>query len=1271
MDDATDSSNESRTPAAWRRLSDSSRRKLQNKLANEAYLHKLQIRRSLRNEAPEQRSDTTKELSGGLNMDLEEYHFHAVLEGTQPSGSSGSREEEDLKVADERATTPSQSFSQHQQQNDFQQRVAMQQHQQSLANLEYLRRLSANPLGQQMQCSLANVQFLERGWKFQEQRANEQFMASVLPTAQQRSANVQFMSSLPSLLPESQAQLRTQDSSSSKKDTSGRGEQSTMSLSPALAMDYDSLRVEPQSPVENSYHLKRWSVSNKRSGNTHFLSSLPPRSPQLQLHPSSQERRLQLMDEQMAQERNQMRQQKVPQQLPVVLHSTDFTASSPPSQSTPNNVVQPSTASFEIYRGHGTPASASLRQPLEASSTSIPLDSPTDLDRPAADAELRDLGKRSTVRRNMHFANVSFLRQLQSLEREASGQETSGGSPMLPSQLTKVDTVSEELPMGRKKRRRPMNSDTTGGMEERDDVNTPHNFFTFDPINPSYGSVPDGTDPTGSSYTGGPIHDYEVFKQSGFSSTQLFHNLQGYNGPSDDHFFDFAAKHDASPGATSRRRDSIRLKKGLVSGLDTFGNVAPKFSTDQFANQSSATLNSNSLLYNQDNVDGDNANMQDNLSIANAHFFYDLNPDQVSLVASLAMDRRHPQSKPSTSTTFVYPGLLSSTNSIRLLQIEPASEVNNSDDIHCTLKSVEPWISDMHYECLSYCWGAQTGGKRIFIRAEGNDDYEPMEVTENLFGALKGLRNSLKPTLHWIDAICIDQTNDTERGEQVGLMKEIYSKASGVIVWLGPSTPRLAAAVDIMNDISRRFQHDTTISPGSIINPLGLSFTDEDTAHLQSYNEYSYEDVAHFFALPWFRRVWVLQEALAQTSITVRIGTRCLPWGSVILAALWQAQFTRSYTAKSTTDADGVGAHQFLPELWLGLLHTRMPRGLSMIELASRARDFKATDPRDKVFALLGLANDVGPLSTRPSGLIPDYSKTTVEVYTNFAKSIILKTRKLDVLSMVNTFPSHTGTQGFVSWMPNLDASVATIRGFGFPNKYNASYSTDIDTAITSSNANELHMLKLSGHIIDTAQTITEDMLFFTRDLKLYLGHSTDAITHFWRTHIAPTTTPVSEKQRLNEYIELLTAAGFALPTEFPAQPLGKVVASRHVPSIIADFAAYWARRDPGFSDFSEDLARELREHAKRGDADQFGVLTGKACHERKFFITAAGRMGLCPLGTRVGDGVVVLYGGSVLYVLRAASDGEWRFVGECYVDGVMFGEARELKEREEVFCIV
>jgi hypothetical protein len=379
---------------------------------------------------------------------------------------------------------------------------------------------------------------------------------------------------------------------------------------------------------------------------------------------------------------------------------------------------------------------------------------------------------------------------------------------------------------------------------------------------------------------------------------------------------------------------------------------------------------------------------------------------------------------------------------------------------------------------------------------------------------------------------------------------------------------------------------------------------------------------------------------------------------------------TRDYTANLPPPTKS-SSHQkagYLPELWLGLIHNRIPRGLSIVELVCRARDFHASDPRDKVFGLLGLANDIS-LDTDLRNLRPDYTRSKTEVYSGFAQDIIRKTGTLDILSAVNTFTDESGPDNSISWMPDLDISIATIRGLGFPSKYNASFSTK---ALIST-PNHPAILSLSGFILDVVSPTISPLLTLRTDLQLYIGASPNAIPTLWTDYLQPHYDPNAEAS-LQAFIHTLTAAGFALRTQFPAHPLGKIVPPHSIPSLAADLAAH-IHKTQSLPNSPFPNTEALQKLAADGDADQFAVLVGKACHERKFFITGEGRMGLCPRGVKEGDRVVVLYGGSVPYALRKVEGDRWCFVGECYVDGWMFGEAEGVRgqgvKEERVFDLV
>jgi hypothetical protein len=129
---------------------------------------------------------------------------------------------------------------------------------------------------------------------------------------------------------------------------------------------------------------------------------------------------------------------------------------------------------------------------------------------------------------------------------------------------------------------------------------------------------------------------------------------------------------------------------------------------------------------------------------------------------------------------------------------------------------------------LSYVWGNPIPASVIFVGEQRID------VTPNLYAALLRLRDPSFPRIIWIDAICIDQKNDEEKGHQIQIMADIYGKANRVLVWLGESVERSDVALEAIR------------AGGSISN------NERDTKRIK-------HAVALLLQRDWFQRIWVLR----------------------------------------------------------------------------------------------------------------------------------------------------------------------------------------------------------------------------------------------------------------------------------------------------------------------------------------------------------------------------------------------------------------------------
>lgn len=136
---------------------------------------------------------------------------------------------------------------------------------------------------------------------------------------------------------------------------------------------------------------------------------------------------------------------------------------------------------------------------------------------------------------------------------------------------------------------------------------------------------------------------------------------------------------------------------------------------------------------------------------------------------------------------------LTKAGNILLLHLIPSREHDGRIEARLVEYPLLPVTRAMHlYEALSYSW--VTGGFSRSIYIDGLE----LLVTHNLHEALLRLRDPENVRVLWIDVICINQSNDTEKQGQIPLMPRIYSMANRVIIWLGTAGPLEARAFEVV-----------------------------------------------------------------------------------------------------------------------------------------------------------------------------------------------------------------------------------------------------------------------------------------------------------------------------------------------------------------------------------------------------------------------------------------------------------------------------------------
>ncbi|KAI2462787.1 heterokaryon incompatibility protein-domain-containing protein [Annulohypoxylon bovei var. microspora] len=190
---------------------------------------------------------------------------------------------------------------------------------------------------------------------------------------------------------------------------------------------------------------------------------------------------------------------------------------------------------------------------------------------------------------------------------------------------------------------------------------------------------------------------------------------------------------------------------------------------------------------------------------------------------------------------------------MRLLRL---STLPSSGHLHAELELVDLIYCPV-FEALSYTWAGETGSnaKSRFIFIGPYWDMIPITINCDL--ALRLLLEKGHLSI-WVDSVCINQQDPHERSRQVAIMREIYSKASQVLVYLGPSANHSDDAMDAL---------------------LSLSQTKVDDPELQL-NSTQIFGLTNLFERRYFFRIWVIQEIAMARGITLYCGKMGVSYAS-------------------------------------------------------------------------------------------------------------------------------------------------------------------------------------------------------------------------------------------------------------------------------------------------------------------------------------------------------------------------------------------------------
>lgn len=598
---------------------------------------------------------------------------------------------------------------------------------------------------------------------------------------------------------------------------------------------------------------------------------------------------------------------------------------------------------------------------------------------------------------------------------------------------------------------------------------------------------------------------------------------------------------------------------------------------------------------------------------------------------------------------------------IRVLEIKPGkpSDQLNGALHHCSVEfrltddaplsfalSMNDLSIPVFYTALSYTWGAPN------FDAEFECDGYVKMITRSLESALRHLRQEDRAVVLWVDQICIDQENNEEKAQQVPLMSRIYEHALNTAIWLGDSADGSDRAIKLLKDLHVRLRFS---------NEEFIDTTQFKRRNLPSPYSENWKALWKLLSRPWFERTWIIQEVTLSEVSWFICGNSVITWDSLYVACLqlvdtgisrWlRWKFPTSVKASDRKDfcrnATHLGSYQ----------KSALSSRFSLLMLLVLSREARCTEPRDKVYGMFGICS--------PDDITVRVDYSDKYHVTQLFQDILERFVTIIELGQILRAVDHDSVE-LPSWVPDWRMPRRTT-ALG-----SSQYSYETDGGLkrkllkgaaipkVDSRNPTWKGLQVGGLHFDTLETLSrvfgdpylnptannnktlQRMLEFVVNLKSYPSPKTD-FPAFWQTLVAGMDEsrllkcPDSFAEIFSYILDLITGKNGSIS--------GQTYTRRQM-------------LPKGRGGLDEEKLRSRKPRSAGNTFRQVRTAMINATKNRRLGGTSSGYIGLFPEHSQPGDGVYVLHGCHVPVVLRPRGDNKFKFVGECYVHGIMGGEA-------------
>jgi hypothetical protein len=481
-------------------------------------------------------------------------------------------------------------------------------------------------------------------------------------------------------------------------------------------------------------------------------------------------------------------------------------------------------------------------------------------------------------------------------------------------------------------------------------------------------------------------------------------------------------------------------------------------------------------------------------------------------------------------------------------------------------------------------------------------------------------------------------------------MGQIYGKAESCSIWLGEGDYGTEIFMELVEALRALPASENTYKGRKekmrTLIEVEAHPSDSHKAHLRL-------AVRVLLDRSWFQRAWVFQECALSKNVDFMLGSTVISFDDLVnvvqavLALEYEKWGYRPILSKTTKGYDPLD----MMETQRNKQSLKTNRQFLMF-LAESIGEFQATDSRDFVYAFLGLMQD-------PDGLLkPDYSLSLREVFTLTIRVFIERSQVLDVLNLVSGV-EYSSARDLPSWAVDWSGEGRNItlcnpkRWTEFRASVNSKYILNPECANPA-------RLRVHGKVIDIIKwmsTHAHEKYYYLDPSRKFLN--LDGI-HDELISNLPEDTPTADLTR--ERLLKVLLADQAWQHSNPDRPkdyLTVLNAYDRWPEAMAAKNLLEAEQQ-GFGEIPADIWA----------LQQCSLVA----QEKRVARCEKGKLALVLRGPLPGDSVCIIMGSKTPMVLRtvegAGKAQQWNFVGQCYYEGVMYGEAIQPKEAADPYYL-